>query len=56
MRMWTGPLVEDIQAAAKAVGIQDMDINNFINPTEERAVDSTKDIIDLVVAQFNSTN
>ena len=24
-------LVEDIQAAAKAVGIQDMDINNFIN-------------------------
>jgi hypothetical protein len=49
-------LVEDIQAAARAVGIQDMDINNFINPTEERVVDSTEDIIDLIVAQFNSTN
>jgi hypothetical protein len=47
-------LVEDIQAAAKAIGIQDMDINNFINPTEERVVDSTDDIIDLIVAQFNS--
>jgi len=31
-----------------------MDINNFINPTEERVVDSTDDIIDLIVAQFNS--
>jgi hypothetical protein len=31
-----------------------MDINNFINPTEERVVDSTEDIIDLIVAQFNS--
>ena len=47
-------LVEDIQAAAKAVGIQDMDINNFINPIEERVVDSTDDMIDLIVAQFNS--
>ena len=47
-------LVEDIQAAAKAVGIQDMDINNFINPAEERVVDSTDDMIDLIVAQFNS--
>jgi hypothetical protein len=41
-------LVKDIQAAAKAVGIQDMDINSFINPTEERVVDSTDDIIDLI--------
>ena len=31
-----------------------MDINSFINPTEERVVDSTDDIIDLIVAQFNS--
>jgi len=31
-----------------------MDINNFINPTEERVVDSTDDMIDLIVAQFNS--
>src|SRR5258705_268162 len=46
-------LVEDIQAAAKAIGIQDMDINSFINPTEERVVDSTDDMIDLIVAQFN---
>ena len=47
-------LVEDIQAVAKAIGIQDMDINNFINPTEERVVDSTDDIIDLIVAQCAS--
>jgi MoxR-like ATPase len=49
-------LVEDIQAAARPVGIQDMDINNFINPTEQRVVDSTEDVIDLIVTQFNSTN
>jgi hypothetical protein len=28
--------------------------NNFINPTEERVVDLTDDMIDLIVAQFNS--
>jgi hypothetical protein len=31
-----------------------MDINNFINPIEERVVDSTDDMIDLIVTQFNS--
>ena len=30
-----------------------MDINNFINPIEERVVDSTDDMIDLIVTQFN---
>jgi hypothetical protein len=48
--------VKDIQAAARAIGIQDLNINNFINPEDERVVDSTNEITDLIVAQFNLTN
>ena len=30
--------------------LQDIDINNFINPKEERVADSTDDIIDSIIA------